>query len=59
MDERPNKKAPLPCAHKLGMHERIVSSADLLGDSRELHINHLGQRYTLRLTRFGKLILTK
>jgi hemin uptake protein HemP len=39
--------------------QRRVSSAELLGDQRELRIEHQGEQYTLRLTRLGKLILTK
>jgi hemin uptake protein HemP len=36
-----------------------VDSARLLAGSRELVIDHAGQEYRLRLTRNGKLILTK
>jgi hemin uptake protein HemP len=36
-----------------------VSSAELLGEQRELRILHQGEHYVLRLTRLGKLILTK
>ena len=38
---------------------RTVASQDLLGTGRELRIRHQGESYTLRLTRLGKLILTK
>ena len=38
---------------------RTIDSEDLLGTSRELRIRHQGESYTLRLTRLGKLILTK
>jgi hemin uptake protein HemP len=38
---------------------RTVNSAELLGSSRALRIVHRGAVYTLRLTRLGKLILTK
>jgi hemin uptake protein HemP len=38
---------------------RQVSSADLLGDSSVLAIQHQGESYVLRQTRTGKLILTK
>lgn len=41
-----------------GSH-RQVSSADLLGNSDALAIQHQGERYILRQTRAGKLILTK
>lgn len=36
-----------------------VRALDLLGDRRGLLIEHDGERYQLRLTRNGKLILTK
>ena len=36
-----------------------VSSADLIGPSGLLHINHDGYLYTLRITRNRKLLLTK
>ncbi len=36
-----------------------VRALDLLGDRRVLLIEHAGERYQLRLTRNGKLILTK
>jgi len=38
---------------------RVVTSTELLGAGRELRIEHQGEQYTLRLTRLGKLILTK
>ncbi len=37
----------------------FVTSRDLLGDDTRLHIRHNRERYLLRLTRAGKLILTK
>ncbi|MBM4182404.1 MAG: hemin uptake protein HemP [Betaproteobacteria bacterium] len=36
-----------------------VRALDLLGDRQVLLIEHAGERYQLRLTRNGKLILTK
>jgi len=39
--------------------ERVVSSADLLRPGGRLIIEHRGERYALRETRLGKLILTK
>ncbi len=38
---------------------RVVPIAALLGDRREMLIEHAGERYRLSLTRNGKLILTK
>lgn len=36
-----------------------LSSQALLGNDREVEIEHSGQLYRLRLTSLGKLILTK
>ena len=38
---------------------RRISSKALLGQDREIEIEHAGQLYRLRLTSLGKLILTK
>ena len=38
---------------------RRLHSRELLGQDRELEIEHAGQLYRLRLTQLGKLILTK
>ncbi len=38
---------------------RTVRSADLFADAREIVIDHCGDRYRLRRTSKGKLILTK
>ncbi len=37
----------------------VLNSADLLGSSREIVIQHGTEAYRLRLTRHDKLILTK
>jgi len=36
-----------------------LHSAELFGTAREVVIDHAGEEYRLRLTRQGKLILTK
>lgn len=41
-----------------GARKRLSSQA-LLGNEREVEIEHGGQLYRLRLTSLGKLILTK
>ena len=38
---------------------RTLFSADLFRGSREIVIEHCGQRYRLQITRAGKLILNK
>jgi hemin uptake protein HemP len=39
--------------------EKIYTSSELLGASSSVLIDHRGVIYTLRITQFGKLILTK
>lgn len=41
------------------IQRRRVSSQALLGNDREVEIEHCGQLYRLRVTSLGKLILTK
>jgi len=43
----------------LGMSEHKFTSADLFGNTNSVLIDHRGVMYTLRITQFGKLILTK
>ena len=50
----PGDRGPGPSARR-----RMISSRELLGDQLELLIEHQGAEYRLRLTRQGKLILTK
>lgn len=38
---------------------RVVRTAELFGEGREVCIEHDGVRYRLRITRRGKLILQK
>lgn len=51
----PPPRGKAPCALPPG----TVRAVDLLGDRQVLLIEHAGERYPLRLTRNGKLILTK
>jgi hemin uptake protein HemP len=37
----------------------VIAAAQLFGDRREVWIEHNGERYRLRITRRGKLILQK
>jgi hemin uptake protein HemP len=37
----------------------VLTSSRLFGGAQTLFIEHAGQRYTLRITRENKLILTK
>lgn len=50
----------LPSLAAAGLPDRRrLSSQALLGNEREVEIEHGGQLYRLRLTSLGKLILTK
>jgi hemin uptake protein HemP len=42
-----------------GASRRRLASSDLFGSVQEILIEHAGQEYRLRITRQGKLILTK
>jgi hemin uptake protein HemP len=42
-----------------GFKGRVVNSKELLGESKSLIIEHEGEIYHLRATKFGKLVLTK
>ena len=48
-DETPETHLPPP----------VVQARQLFGDNREIVIEHDGERYKLRITRRGKLILQK
>ena len=53
----PQKENAPHAAHAPARPRRTTSSA-LMGDQRELVIEHQGREYRLRLTQQGKLILT-
>ncbi|MEY3950700.1 MAG: Hemin uptake protein hemP [Pseudomonadota bacterium] len=46
-------------AAQTGFKGRMVTSKELLGESNVLIIEHEGEIYHLRATKFGKLVLTK
>ena len=46
-------------APQLHNAERVIDSRTLFGPAREIRIAHNGESYSLRMTRLGKLILTK
>jgi hemin uptake protein HemP len=56
INQSPKVSADVP---NLLSQEKTYSSSDLLGASNSVLIDHRGVIYTLRLTQFGKLILTK
>ena len=51
----PNRNLAHPPAREL----KRVSTEELIGPAREVLIRHAGCDYRLRITRQGKLILTK
>jgi hemin uptake protein HemP len=57
------KPRPTPCPASpnaaAAIATRTLPSKDLLGGSNTVRIEHAGEFYQLRLTRSGKLILTK
>lgn len=46
----------VPC---LEMSRKRLTSGELFGGVQEILIEHAGQEYRLRITRQGKLLLTK
>jgi hemin uptake protein HemP len=50
IETKPSTSPPKP---------RRIGTAELMGDARELVIEHGGEEYRLRITSNGKLILTK
>ncbi len=57
-DENDSAKACPTPAPRDGDRPDRVRSADLLGPSGQLEIEHAGRVYRLRVTQQGKLILT-
>lgn len=55
----PTRPHPLPQPTARQTPSDIVRAVDLLRDRQVLVIEHAGERYQLRLTRNGKLLLTK
>ena len=59
-NETPQEARPAgPAASPEGRDVRTLSSAQLFADAREVIIEHQNDRYRLRCTSKGKLILTK
>jgi len=56
-----NPPTPQPAPHTSTRQATadVVRATDLLRDRQVLLIEHAGERYQLRLTKNGKLILTK
>lgn len=54
--EKPETPADEPVSHDPAP---VVQARELFGSCREIVIEHDGERYKLRITRRGKLILQK
>jgi hemin uptake protein HemP len=56
---RPSEVVEAPAVTGSQPVRQRLDSAELFGTAREVVIEHAGEEYRLRLTRLGKLILTK
>ena len=54
-----NTPPPDPPTHGTKDLPKVVSAQELFAGEREICIEHEGERYVLRITRRGKLILQK
>jgi hemin uptake protein HemP len=59
ISDKPEAAPSLPASSPLDEGLKVWDSAELLGDAVEAVILHRGQRYRLRCTKQGKLILYK
>ena len=59
MNATPTNPYPSSEAQKAGHEPRLIRAQDWFGPSTVVFIEHRGERYQLRQTRNGKLILTK
>jgi len=57
-DRPPDTKSQDP-SQESRLDEPVLQASQLFGDRREVWIEHNGERYRLRITRRGKLILQK
>ena len=55
----PSDRHPTPVSGSPSRELKRVSTDELIGPAREVLIRHAGCDYRLRITRQGKLILTK
>jgi hemin uptake protein HemP len=59
MAEEQNQDRPQDAEPADPTRDAVIAAAQLFGDRREVWIEHNGERYRLRITRRGKLILQK
>lgn len=48
-----------PQSHSTSSPVPVIDTSELFGESTEVRLRHRGQEYRLRITKQGKLILTK
>jgi hemin uptake protein HemP len=59
LNENKTVEEDLKCFRSATPLPKTVSSETLLGQGRQMFITHDGKMYQLRITKLGKLILTK
>lgn len=59
MNEKSGKEAIPPSGPETGSRRKVLRTQDLFEGSVEIILLHASQEYRLRVTRNGKLILTK
>jgi len=63
MESKQTELPALPCDASTSVQQRtdrrVLDSQSLFAGAREIRISHNGESYLLRMTRLGKLILTK
>jgi len=59
MAQTPRPRHEPPAAPVPSMQRKRITTADLMQGAREIIVLHQGEEYLLRITKTGKLILTK
>ena len=59
MAQTPEPRHEPPTAPGLSPQRKRITTADLMQGAREIIVFHQGEEYLLRMTKTGKLILTK
>ena len=59
MVQTPQPRPQLPASPMSCPPRKRISTADLMQSAREIIVLHHGEEYLLRITKTGKLILTK
>jgi hemin uptake protein HemP len=59
MAQIPESRREQPTTPGFGAQRKRITTADLMQAAREIIVLHQGEEYLLRITKTGKLILTK